>query len=349
VFRPPAFHPNRLTLVAPVRLDPRGLTGPTTAQARGPHWRRSSRGLYVPAEVDDQDPAQRIVEAAAVLPGYGGVTGWGALHWLGCRWFDGLVRDGRALRDVCLATGDIHIRAQHGIAICEEKLDPRDLTVADGLRVTTALRSVLFEMRYAPDERMAVVALDMAMYSDVVSTTEISAYAEAHSSWTGIPQAREAVPFSDENAWSPYEVLMRLIWQFDAGRPRPSCNTPIFDRSGAHIATPDLLDCEAGVVGEYDGSLHLAGRQRARDLKREHALRSVGLEYVTMVAADLADPSDFIWRLRAAYDRARNPSESQRAWTIVPPSWWTPTRTVTQRRALDPWQRDRLLRHRRAA
>ena len=68
-----------------------------------------------------------------------------------------------------------------------------------------------------------------------------------------------------------------------------------------------------------------------------------------MVAADLVDPSDFVWRLRAAYERASYQPESRRRWTIVPPSWWTPTLTVAERRALDPWQQDRLLRHRRAA
>ena len=348
VFQPPAFHPDRPTSVAPVRLDAHGLVGPTTAQARGPGWRRSSRGLYVPVHTDQQDPDQRIVEAAAVLPAYGGVTGWAALHWLGGHWFGGLHRDGRTPRDVCLATGDIHIRHQPGIAICEEKLDPRDLTVVDGLRVTTALRSALFEMRYATNERLAIVTMDMAAYSDLVSIEEMSVYAAAHSSWTGIPQTREAIPHSDENAWSPPEVLMRLTWRFDAGRPRPLCNVPIFDRSGRHIGTPDLLDPEAGVVGEYDGAVHLLGRQRARDVRREADFRSVGLECVTMLAPDLMDPSHFVRRLHAAYRRASYEPESRRAWTIDQPAWWIPTDTVARRRALTDVQRTRLLRRRAA-
>jgi hypothetical protein len=303
----------------------------------------------VPASVDAEQTPQRIVEAAPLLPSYGGVTGWAALHWLSCHWFDGLERDGATPRKVCLATGDIHVREQSGVAICEEKLDPRDLVVVDGLRITTALRSVLFEMRYAPTERLAVVALDMAMFSDAVSTAEVAVYAAAHTSWTGIPQARDAIPHSDENAWSPQEVLMRLTWTFDAGRPRPMCNVPIFDRAGRHLGTPDLLDPEAGIVGEYDGALHLLGHQRARDVRREHAFRSAGLEYVTMLAADNAEPSDFVRRVRGAYDRAKYEPESRREWTIVPPPWWIPTSTVADRRALDALQRERLLRHRRVA
>ena len=42
-----------------------GTSGPTPKQARGRGWRRTSRGLYVPADVDGSNPEQRIVEAAA--------------------------------------------------------------------------------------------------------------------------------------------------------------------------------------------------------------------------------------------------------------------------------------------
>ena len=342
---PYSFHPSRPGLVTPVRVDPRGLAGPTRAQARGAQWRRSSQGFYVPAWVDPQLVEQRIIEAAAVLPRYGGVTDWAALRWLGGRWFHGRTPGGRD-RDVTLATGDLHVRARPGIAICEEKVDPRDLTTVDGLRVTTAVRSVCFAMRYAPTVRDAVVALDMAAYSDLVSIDELTAYALAHPAWTGIPRCREALGHADENSWSPMEVEIRWIWTVDAERPRPLCNRPVFARSGRHLGTPDLIDLTTGVVGEYDGALHLAGRQRAKDLDREADLRAAGLEYVAMVAADRADPSGFIKRLHAAYDRARRRSPGERLWTTELPPGWVETDTVAARRGLDDRQRARLLRYR---
>ena len=134
----------------------------------------------------------------------------------------------------------------------------------------------------------------------------------------------------------------------DAGLPRGLCNRPVFDRSGRHLGTPDLVDPVAGVVGEYDGALHFTGRQRATDLRREADYRSVGLEYVTMVGADRHDPSAFVRRLHAAYARAPRTPESVRAWTLEPPPWWVSTATVAARRRLDERQRTGFLRYRRA-
>lgn len=39
-------------VVVRVSADPGGVTGPTPDIARGRRWRTSSRGLYVPADVD---------------------------------------------------------------------------------------------------------------------------------------------------------------------------------------------------------------------------------------------------------------------------------------------------------
>lgn len=346
VFEPPPFHPSRPGLVAPVALDPRGRAGPTPGQARGTGWRRSSRGFYVPSGVNDANPDQRILEASVVTPAGGAVTGWAALRWRGGTWFDGSW-GGRSKLPVTIATAGRTVRRQQGIAICEEGLDPTERSVLDGLSVTSAVRSACFEMRYAPSDRLAVVALDMAAYSDLVSLAEMADYAGRHSGWTGIPRCRWALGHADENAWSPHEVLMRLGWELDAGRPRPLCNVPVFDRSGRLVGTPDLLDPEAGVLGEYDGALHLAGRQRAVDLRREAEFRGLGLETVVMVAADHQDMSSFLTRLDGAYRRARHEAESTRAWTISPPPWWTDTSTVAARRTLDADQQRRWLRHRR--
>lgn len=344
-FQPPEFHPARPGLVAPVPLDRTGAAGPTVGQARGDRWRRTSCGLYVLSDVDAGRVEQRILEAAAVLPAYGGVTGWAALKWQDGRWFSGLAPNGTPL-PVWLATSCADVRSQPGIAISAEGLDPRELMELDGVRLTTAVRSVCFEMRYAATDRLAVIPLDMAAYSDLVSIAEEHLYASAHSSWTGIPRCRTAIVLADENSWSPQEVLMRLVWILDGGYARPLCNVPVFDRSGRHVGTPDLLDPVAGVVGEYDGRQHLQLAQRSRDVGREAAFRALDLEYVTMLASDGVDPRPFLARLEAAYARAKWLSESRRPWTLAQPEWWVDTSSVLARRSLSDAQRLRWLAHR---
>jgi len=334
-------------LLLPARIDPAGLSGPTRAESRGPSWRRSSRGMYVPVHIE-MTTEQRILEAAALLPPHGAVTGWAALHWLGAtRWFSGVGPD-ESLVPIPLAVGGEDIRSQPGIVANAERLDPRDVIVVDGVRVTTPARSVCFEMRYAPNVREAARVLSMAAYSDLVSVDELAGYASRHSGWTGIPRCRAATPLAEENCWSPMEVEMVLVWRLDAELPRPMCNRPLFDRSGHHVGTPDLLDVEAGVLGQYDGSLHLEGTQRSIDARSEERYRDLGLETFTMLSADRANRKRMAERMLASRSRAKWAVESERHWTIEPPAWWTPTHTVALRRTLSPEQQVRLLRYRAA-
>ena len=331
-------------VVWPVRVDPAGMLGPTPLEARSRQWRRTTRGLYVPAGVDRLRVEQRIVESASALTGYGGVTGWAALRWLGGYWFGGMAADGHTTLPVTLGTGAHALRVQPGFEVSEERLNPRDLVTVDGLVTTSAVRSVCFLMRYARNLREAVKCFDMAAYSDLVTWREVTLYAAELQGWTGIPQCREALLLADENCWSPMECEMRMIWMVDAGLPRPLTNMPIFDRHGRHLGTPDLLDPVAGVVGEYDGALHLAGEQRARDVRRAEEFRRVGLEVFTVMSADRAEREQMAARMRDARRRARWLPEADRAWTVVPPAWWVPTHTVELRRALSEADRQRWLR-----
>lgn len=335
-------------LTMPVRPDPSGICGPTPGQARGPRWRKTSRGLVVPSTVDGEQVEQRIVEAAAVLPPATGVTGWAALRWGGAHWFDGLGEDGRELLPVTLAIGDSTIGSQSGYEVSEEHLRPHDLITVDGMPLTTHVRSVTYLMRHASSLRQAVAALDMAAYGDLVSVEEVVAYNESLWTWAGIPQSRQAAAYADENAWSPREVGVRLTWILTAGLPRPLTNRPVFDRWGHHLGTPDLFDEEAGMVVEYDGAVHLVGARRRRDRDREERFRRAGLEYLTVLGSD-RDEERLAARMHEARGRARFEAPARRSWTLDLPRWWVPTFNVEQRRNLSEYDRTRLLRFRRTA
>lgn len=297
-------------LTVPAQLDPKGVRGPTEGRARGRHWRRTSQGWYVPAAVGRSLPEQRIVEASVVIPEVAGLTGWAALRWLGGRWFSGLAAGGHIERPVVIVTADANVRNQPGIVVSQERLDPAELVPSHGIVVTWPERAACFEARYSTSLADAVVAWDMAAFHDLVSLEEAAVYCGSHPGWTGIPLARKSLALAVENSWSPMETRMRLVWELEAGLPRPLCNVPIFDRSGHHLGTPDLLDPDRGVIGEYDGALHLEGVRRSSDLVREGVLRNHGLEYTAVLGDDMRRRGRVAERIWSAYQRARPVPES---------------------------------------
>jgi hypothetical protein len=339
----------RAGLVLPVKADPTGVNGPRWREAAGPHWRSPYRGWHVPAGVDGTHPEQRIVEAAAVLPSSGAVTGWAALCWAGGRYFDGTTHGGSTLLPVSLALDNRRRLRQHpGIELCEEFLDPDDVVVMDGLPVTVPSRSVCRLLRLAPRLEDRVQILDMAAFHDLCSPTEVETYARTRlGGRPHVTRIWQAIPWASENSWSPMEPVMRMTW-LQARRVPLLVNAPLFDEAGRHLITPDLIDPIAGVVGEYDGAPHRGTEPRERDLDREETYRRLGLELVTMMSADLSGRERFVRRLASAYQRAAARRVGG-GWTLIPPDWWIDTSTVARRRALSDREREVWLRRRRVA
>lgn len=338
----PAPHPTRLGLFVPVRIDPTGASGPTRHQASRPGFRRTSQGLYLPSEIPAEPPQQRILEAWTAVSrarGVAAITGWAALCWLGARWFDGTADADGGLREVDVVA-TTRLRTQPGYVVHHGRVDLATLLEHDGVIITDPWTSVCFEARRAADLRAAVVAVDMGAYDDLASISELRAEVRRQAGLPGIEQLITALRLADENSGSPQEPRLRLAWTLDAGLPPPLCNRPLFTRDGHHLATPDLFDPVAGVVGEYDGAVHLGQRKRDRD--REERLRAAGLEYFTMLAGDLGK-QDAVDRMRAARSRGRFVPREHCAWTLEQPHWWTPTETVAQRRALSEERRSQLL------
>lgn len=334
-------------VVLPVRPDPAGVGGPTPDQARGPHWRRASTGLYVPSAVDATAIDQRIVEAVAGAPDGSAATGWAALAWQGARWFAGRTGAGEAI-PVPVALGDKRaVAARRGVVHSHDWLFDGDVVEVDGLPITVPERSVTYAARRARTVEQATQVICMAMFDDLVDAEGLQAYAERLVGRPGVARLGKALGYAGENVWSPMEVTMAFRWseRMPRGWPRPLHNVPIFDRTGRHLVTPDLFDPGLGVAGEYDGVVHDGAPTRRRDLHREEVYREHGLEVVTMVSTDLRDVSDFQGRLAAAYRRARSRPLSE-SWTLEQPDWWVDTSTVARRRTLCAQQRATWLRRR---
>lgn len=307
----------------PVRLDPAGRRGPTRGQARGPQWRRSSHGFYVPAAVDGSVPEQRVAEAVPLLTGYGVVTGWGALRMHGACWLDGRTTDGVELLPVTVTRGrHIATRGRHeGV---RERFDHVGTwTEVAGVRVHLAPRALVDEMRLAPVLEHAVVSADATRAAGLVTSPQVEAALSELRGWQGMRLARTAWALSRDRVKSPRETRLRLVCR-DAGLPQLLVNVPVFSLGGVLLGFPDLFDVEAGLAVEYDGQDHLGLARRRSDHLRSEAFRAHRIEDVHVTAIDMVRPATLGRRLRDVRARCAFLAPRERPWTLTPPPGWCP-------------------------
>lgn len=307
-------------LVLPSRVDPDGRAGPTRGRAQGPHWVSVGSGHHRPRDVP-QVVEQRILDEAARLGLAGAVTGWAALRLRGAAYFDGVGRGGGVL-PVPVRSPDRQLRAHPGSAVIRGSVGTGTEEVA-GVRVTSPEQALLDHVRDEADDRELVVALDMAFAARITSLRRVARFLRTRSRSRGVARLRRALDLAHERSKSPGEPRLRLIWVLDAGRPMPLCNRPVFDLDGQHLGTPDLFDPEAGVVGEYNGSIHRRAAAARRDAERDDLFRRHGLETMAVVGSDVHDVARVVERIDATFARALWRPAPARTWTLTPPPGWS--------------------------
>jgi len=286
----------------------------------------------VPASVDSEVPEQRVLEQSMRLGRGGAVSGWGSCRLQGAAYFDGRDPTGRR-RPVLLAVGSAgdKLRSDDQARVSREPLPEQDIVLRVGIRCTTPQRALFDDMRQLRDWREGVVAFDMMAAAGEVSLAQMLAFAGQHSRWRRSRRVMLALRLGDERSRSPAETRMRLVWQVDAGLPRPLVNQEIFTLDGRLIGVADLFDPVAGLVGEYDGADHLRVVRRSRDMFREEAFRRVGLEYVDAVGPDLRDRRRLADRIRSTRSRGRFAAPKDRRWSIQPPPGWPREQSLDER------------------
>jgi hypothetical protein len=270
-------------------------------------------------------PEQRILEMSMLLPEGGAVTGWGSLRLRGGNFFDGKLPDGRTERPVMLTTTeDGYRRDRPGVTFLRDHLDPDEVQVIAGIPCTSVERALFDESRMAEDLRESVVAVDMATAAELTSISRMRAYVDRHARWAGVPQVRAALERASERSASPNETRTRMIWEIDAGFPRPLVNQPVWDLKGNLLGIADLLDADAGVVGEFDGADHRGARRHSSDVDREGRFRGERLEFFRVTGLNLLDRPLVTRRMVTTRGRGLWLPAGRRSWTLVPPSDWKP-------------------------
>lgn len=305
---------------AAAELRDQGMTRSITA---GHAWRRATYGYHLP-RATPQTTAQRILDAAARLPQGGAIAGWAAAFVCGVDWLDGQTEYGQ-LRPVTLCVGQhVHRRPTSEVRYVRDRLEAADVTIAHDLAVTAPFRTAFDTARWAPSVAESVVALDALAHFGLVGYVGLAGYLHARPGWRGVPQLRAALGLVDPGVLSPWESRLRMLYQLQAGLPRPRVNPQIFDDRGRFVAMPDLLDAEAGLALEYDGAGHRDRLQHNRDNAREEALEALGLIVVRADSHDLRHRrARLLERVLSARRRGLLRNRSHDHWTVTSPgpSW----------------------------
>ena len=131
-------------------------------------------------------------------------------------------------------------------------LPASDLTVVDGIMVTTLARTLLDLGRTRPMEQ-AVAAGDVALRLGL-SPAALHLGLLSMERWPGVRAARRTVGFLDAASESVGESVSRVRMHLD-GLPAPELQQDILGPDGQVIARVDFLWREQRVVGEFDGKV----------------------------------------------------------------------------------------------
>lgn len=313
--------------------------GVTPDRLRGPAWSSTLRGVHRPVTGTKLTLEDHIAEVALLLPAGAAIGGWASLWRQGVIDLDGsglrLARVSRLPRSraavplprpvptrgglapvlLCVGPG-AKVRPRPDIDISRRRLPDEDVIEIDGVPFVRAARSVVDLAGRQPPE-LGLASLDAAIRFGATTAAAVQGYLLAHPGVHGRPQLMRIVELADGQVKSRPESVMRWIWCVAARLPRPLVNHSICDAWGVVRGEPDLLDVEAGMVGEHDGAHHRELSQHASDNAREEDFENLGLEVVRATSIDLwPRRRQLVQRMIAKHQRGMARNRTRDAWFL---------------------------------
>jgi len=164
-------------------------------------------------------------------------------------------------------------RPPSGIVVRNERIDPGEITLVDGMQVTCPARTALDLGRHLPRDP-AVQHLDALARATGVRADDVLPLVSRYPRARGLRRAEVALELMDGGAQSPKETWLRLLL-IDAGFPRPRTQIRVSD--GFNTAFFDMGWDEAMIGMDYDGALHQFDRTRyVHDIGRNELVRREG-------------------------------------------------------------------------
>lgn len=308
----------RLVPTDPVRTRRAVAAGFTARDLSGPLWQRLHHGVHANAALDPTDPDVRIAAVAAILPPGAAISGWAGLRLLGVTALDGRSgAGGRRLLPVTVCVGRSGVlRPRPRVVLDRTPLADDDVTMVDGVPVTTAVRSCAYLAMNEPVER-ATAFIDASVRAGVAPLAPVRLRLAGTVRRHGAPRARLVATLVDGRSASLPESVLKVVWVVEAGLPHPLVNRLLVDDWGQVLGEPDLLDPESALVGEYDGSTHRELSSHAWDNHREEGFEDHNLVVVRATSLDLwPRRSELVRRLLAGLRRGLARDRSRDRWGV---------------------------------
>lgn len=260
-----------------------------TALAKG-SMERVRRGTV--AEVGERNPTEfhrlKLSAAANYLGGHTYFAGESAavLHRLP-------VLAGRLEEVVAVRTGGGHGVITPTLHARRARLESDDVTVVDGLPVTSLARTIADLVRRLPFPDAVMIA-DAGLRQGADREELLARTSEGR----GCRMAARALLFADADSESPGESLSRVRFH-QAGLPVPQLQHKVFDGDGELLARTDFYWEEQRLAGEFDGLVKYGRLLRpgqtpeqvvAAEKRREQQLFDQKVRVIRWIWADLWTP-----------------------------------------------------------
>jgi very-short-patch-repair endonuclease len=263
----------------------------TSAQIRGPAWRRLYRDVYVSADLP-QTHATPIAGALLLLPDGAVIAGTSAASAYG-------VPFGDDDRPVEVRTG-APWGPVNGLKIHTGVFPPCATTTHRSVPVTTVRQTAADLARWLP-------AIDAVPWIDALLRARGKSRADAHAYAAGLsgPGARAAartLRLCDPRAESPPESVLRVHLHL-AGVKVVAQHWVM--RDGEVVARADLALPEIRLAIEYDGQWHADHRQLGRDRARLRELNQAGWYVYYVTKDDLRNPDALVQNIKSVIETLR--------------------------------------------
>lgn len=262
-----------------------GLISPSRLRRE---FQRVLHGVYAPAGTR-ADHGIRCLAALLRVSPEAALTAHSAAWWYGVTLAD-------TSAPVLIVARAMEQRSSaRGIKLHHTDVDPGDVRVVEGVRVTSPIRAAWDAATLMPP-RTALATVDGLLRVGALSSAELARRLHDNAGRWGVERARAVFALADGRSESPAESWTRWILH-QAPIPPPIPQYEVLAADGTFVARVDFAWPEHKVILEYDGEYHDDEIQRQRDQRRQARLIALGWKVLRMAAADLRDPSRILREL----------------------------------------------------